>query len=182
MVVEAILSLVVLFLAILLYVLLAVAVTGGTFIIAGLCTGLLVGAPAYPLLKRLPTVRQTFSRATESLTGNGGISPRNKAFVALYVGSIGLYSVVYLILLAQAESTLSGSYPYRERYPVLLVAAGVIVAGSLIAVNGGRFRRLESRTQSLLEWLVFIVCVTALCTVTVPGVLFFILKALYVVL
>lgn len=182
MVIDAILSLVFLFLAILLYVLLAVAITGGTLAVAGLCTGLLVGAPAYPLLKRLPTVRRPFSHATESLTGDGRIDQRNRAFVALYVGCIGLYSVVYLILLAQAASALWSGYPYRERYPVLLVAAGVIVAGSFIMVNSDRFRRLEPPLQPLLEWLVFVVCVTALCTVTVPGVLFFVLKALYVVI
>ena len=182
MAVDAILSLLSLFLYILLYILLGIVIVGGTLAVAGLCTGIFVGAPAYPLLQRLPTVRQPFSRATESLTGNSRINLKNKMFLVLYVGSIGFYSVVYLILLAQVASALWDGYSYWEHYSTLLVIAGVLVIGLFTVANSGSIRRLEPPFQPILEWGVFVAYVTALCTVTIPQVFILVVASLSIVL
>ena len=167
-----------LILSLLAYILLAVAIVGGTFLATAICTGLLVAGPALVIVQRAPTVRRGFFSLTDSFFARYPTSLKDKAFLTVYIGSIGLYSIGCLIALTQALTAIgfsSTSYPPNQ--PIVLFAAAVFLVGIFAIVRSGRLQGFGSRVQSLLEWTTFTACITVLASIVVFEMLLLVLDA-----
>ena len=166
-----------LILALLAYVLLGLAIVGGTFLATALCTGVLVAAPSLAVVQRAPAVRRGFFSLTDSFFGRYPTSLRDRAFLTVYVGVVGLYSVGCLVVLAQvltAVAPSSTSYPPNQ--PVVLLVLAAFLVGLIAVVRSGRLHRFGPRVRSLLEWGAFAACVTVLGVVVVFETLLLVLK------
>jgi hypothetical protein len=162
---------------ILLYVLFAIVMIGGSFALGGFCTALLVVTTTFPILRRLPIVRQSLFGIVESFTGDRPTSLKNKKFLLFYVGAITFYSIIFFILFAQTTSALwNGITTYEENRIMILAVAGVIVVCLLAITGSGQLRRLKSSSQSVLEWIVFVFYLSTVSTVNVTEAFLFTIR------
>lgn len=162
---------------VLLYILFAIISIGGSFALGGFFTALLVVTTTFPILRQMPTVRQSLFGVIESFTGDRPTSLRNKKFLLFYVGAITFYSIIFFILFARTTAALwNGITTYEENRIMILAVAGAIVVCLLAITGSGQLRRLESPLQPVLEWCVFIVYLSTLCTVNVTEVFLFTIK------
>ena len=168
-----------LILSLLAYILLAVAIVGGTFLATAICTGLLVAGPALIIVQRAPTVRRGFYSLTDSFFGRYPTSLTDKAFLTVYIGAIGLYSIGCLIVLAQVLTAINfSSTPYPPNQPIALFVGAIFLVGLFAIVRSGRLQGFGSRVQSLFEWAAFTACITVLGTVVVFETLLLVLDVL----
>lgn len=167
-----------LILALLAYMLLALAVVGGTFLATALCTGVLIAAPSLVIVQRAPTVRRGFFSLTNSFFGHSPTGLRDRAFLTVYVGVIGLYSIGCLVVFARVLPAIApNSTSYPPNQPAVLFVLVVVLAALFAVVYSGRLHRFEPRAQLLLEWGAFTVCVTVLGVVVVFEMLLLVLDA-----
>lgn len=170
-----------LFLSLLAYILLGVAIIGGTFLVTALGTGLLIAAPGLIIVQRAPTVRRGFFFLTDTFFGHSPSNLKDRVFLTVYIGAVGLYSIGCLIVIAQILTAIdSSALSYPPYQPVMLAFLGVFLVGLFVVVRSGRLRQFGPRTQLFLEWSAFTACVTVLGSVVVFEMLLLVLDVLYI--